>query len=165
MYCFKPAILEKELCYSLNVNDIKRSKGNPTINEENALILLLDYNIERSKQVEETEYNSNATTSSKLQILEENDGNKDNGLRKAKVHLSNIQEFYHLGGKKYQMSSVKVMQSTSAFEKFDNTIKKCQNKYSRIECANNKLMTHLLTRCGCVPFHLITAEQFYQVCV
>ena len=159
---FKPTIHEKQLCYSLNVNNMEYSKGNIPIYEEEALMLFLDYNIERSSQVDLVIEIQNKS-SSQFDFVKTLDPSQAIRKRVATIHLNTLEEFSNLGGRKFEMSSVKIMRATSEFDKFNERVKKCQNRESRAQCMQQNLLNDTIKYCSCIPFHLMPLETMRKV--
>ena len=83
--------------------------------------------------------------------------------KKATVYLNTIKEFSSSGGGNYELSSVKEVRSTEAFDKFDEIIKQCQSRFSFNECKQEQLLLYLKEICSCAPFTLFGLEAVAKV--
>ena len=135
---FVPTILEGQLCYKLTLN-MRSGQG-----KRNALILLLDYNEERSLQKSPTEDEANKSSGSSLNFdtaLESIEG------AHAKVHINTLSPYIDFGGGIYKMSDVKKMTAKNDFLKMALKDRQCEVE-SYEDCRTEKL----LIECKCGPW-------------
>ena len=153
---FKPKVLEGNLCYSLDLNNV----GDDIVfgNEKDyALTLYIDSNQER---------NLGGLNKSLLQLDQELQdsgrrfmfGNKrGSGLKlgEATLHIDSFYPYTSNGGGPYEMSSVKQIQTSSDFHTIGQDKMLCQLEETRRECSDRMLLTGAIDSCGCVPWHLV----------
>ena len=139
---FVPTILEGQLCYKLELKELS-GKG-----KRNELMLLLDYNEDRSLQ-----------TSSKVEEVEEshfswkimNFDSAVEGLRgvSAKVQIDTLSPFVHFGGGMFSMIGVKKMTAKEDFFKLPLKERGCEADLYE-DCRTKELVIE----CNCVPWEL-----------
>ena len=139
---FKPTILEGQLCYKLSM---KKPSGQ---GKENELMLLLDYNEDRSLQVP---YNNNNTDDvSSTETL-----NLDTALKSiqgvsAKIHINTLSPFIGFGGGIYSITDVKRMTAKEDFLRMSLKDSTCEVEMYE-DCRTRKL----LEECMCVPWEAL----------
>ena len=136
-------------------------EGNETINEENALILLLDYNVERSTKFGATR-NIQDAKSSDLRFLSRYN-KKKKSTDGAKIHLDTLEEYSHDGGGRYELSAVKLLKTTLNFDKYSDQKTGCQKSQIYVQCYDEILVNYTKMQCGCAPFHLMSLHEFEKV--
>ena len=110
---FLPTIFDGQLCYKLNVNDTS-GQG-----EKNALLLLLDYNTERSSQpLVKKEDSSNV-------LLNYNKEFEREEIKSAKIHLNTLSGYTGFGEGLYPMTVVKRIKSKEDFLKMPVKVRNC----------------------------------------
>ena len=144
---FLPTILEGQLCYKLTLNDTS-GKG-----KKNELMILLDYNEDRSVQV--LSNLSKAATSSNQMIDFDTAVGSIQGAQ-AKVHINTLSPYTGFGGGIYKMSVVKRMTAKEDFLKMELKDRKCKVELHE-DCRTRKLFEV----CNCVPWEL--QDQGFQV--
>ena len=137
---FLPTILEGQLCYKLKLN---ATSGQGKRNE---LILLLDYNEDRSLQASSNEKEV-------LKIANET-LNLDTAVESiqgvsAKVHIDTLSPYTGFGGGIYTLTDVKKMTAKDDFLGMPLNDRRCQIE-SYEECRTRKL----LEACNCVPWEV-----------
>ena len=139
---FTPTVLEGQLCYKLALNE-KSKKG-----RENQLMLVLDYNEDRSLQISSSE-KDDITESSKETM---NFGTKVAGLQEqsAKVQINTLSPFVGFGGGKFTMTNVKRMTAEDDFFKMPLKDRNCE-----VELYEDCRTRQLLQECGCTPWELL----------
>ena len=137
---FLPTILDGQLCYQLTVN---KTSGN---GKENELMLLLDYNEDRSIQV--TSKDNNTTRSSNKTL---NFGTAVQSIQgaSAKVEINMLSPYIGFGGGVYTMSAVKRMTAKEDFLMMPFKDRNCEVPLYE-DCRIRKL----LEECNCIPWEL-----------
>ena len=137
---FLPTILEGQLCYKL---DLKKVSGN---GKENELMLLLDYNEERSLQISS---NKSITTKTSNETL--NFGTAVDNIQgsSVKIVINTLSSFTGFGGGVFKMTDVKRMTAKEDFLKMPFKDKRCEVELYE-DCRTRKL----LEECNCVPWEL-----------
>ena len=137
---FIPTILEGQLCYKLMMNKTSSGQG-----KRNELMLLLDYNEDRSLQVP---YNNNNTDDvSSTETL-----NLDTALKSiqgvsAKIHINTLCPFIGFGGGIHSITDVKRMTAKEDFLRMSLKDSTCEVEMYE-DCRTRKL----LEECRCVPW-------------
>ena len=138
---FVPTILEGQRCYKLELKELS-GKG-----KKNELMLLLDYNEDRSLQ-----------TSSKTEEVEESQFswkimNFDTAVEvkgtSAKVQINTLSPFVHFGGGTFAMTLVKKMTAKEDFFKLPLKERGCEADLYE-DCRT----VSLVKKCNCVPWEL-----------
>ena len=139
---FLPAMLEGQLCYKLKVN---KTSGQ---GKESELMLLLDYNEDRSLQTTTTTKKEDMKS---LAATKLNLGTAVTSLHgiAAKVHIHTLSPYVGFGGGRYKMTAVKRMTATSDFLEMAFEDRKCE-----LELYDNCKAKRLLDNCGCVPWEV-----------
>ena len=139
---FLPTILEGQLCYKLTLNK-KSGQG-----KGNELMLLLDYNEDRSLQTSSKQSRSSAVESSKESLNFDTAFASIQGVS-AKVHINTLSPFIGFGGGVYKMTVVKRMTAKEDFLKMPLQDRNCEVE-SYEYCRSKKL----LEECKCVPWEV-----------
>ena len=142
---FLPTILEGQLCYKLKLN---KTSGQGKRNE---LMLLLDYNEDRSLQ---TSSNNKVTAKPSNEMLNFDTAVESIQGVSAKVHIDTLSPYTGFGGGIYTLTVVKKMTAKDDFLGMPFTDRQCEVEAYE-ECRTRKL----LEECKCVPWE---AKQ-YQV--
>ena len=138
---FVPTILEGQLCYKLELKELS-GKG-----KRNELMLLLDYNEERSLR-----------TSSKADKVEESQFSWEmrldtavEGLQgaSAKVQINTLSPFVHFGGGIFSMTDVKKMTTKEDFFKLPLKERGCE-----VDLYEDCRTASLVKECNCIPWEL-----------
>ena len=137
---FLPTILEGQLCYKL---DLKEFSGQGKANE---LMLLLDYNEERSLQV-----SSNKTDIVKLsnKTLNFDTAVKTIQSSSAKVQINTLSPSVNFGGGVFLLAIVKRITATADFLEMPLKDRNCEVEFYE-DCRTRKLFRH----CNCVPWEM-----------
>ena len=135
---FKPTILDGQLCYKLDLK-LKVGEG-----ERNELMLLLDYNEDRSLQ--------QIFKDQLVQGMESDENNLyldsvDNENLEAKIHMNTLSQKRYFGGGAYKMTDVKKMTSNDDFLKMPFDTINCDAREFYEDCKTRKL----LELCDCIP--------------
>ena len=135
---FLPTILEGQLCYKLTLN-MTSGQG-----KRNELMLLLDYNEDRSLQKSPTADEANKSSRSTL--------NFDTAVESiqgahAKVHINTLSPYVGFGGGLYKMSVVKKITAKNDFLKMPLKDRECE-----VEAYEDCRTRKLLEECTCVPW-------------
>jgi hypothetical protein len=155
---FKESLVDKQICYSLDVNDLG---GTEAINEENALIMLLDYNVKRSTELSKPR-KIVKVKSSDLKFLNRYERQKKSA-NGAKIYMDTLEELSDDGGGRYELSAVKLIKTTPGFEKFSEEKTGCQTSQTYAQCYGKNVASYTKMQCGCVPFHLMNLGEFGNV--
>ena len=139
---FAPTILEGQLCYKLELN---RKSGQGRRNE---LMLLLDYNEERSLQMNTvpTEKTIEKVSKEKLNL---NTAIQSVQYNSAKIHINTLAPYINFDGGIYKMTVVKRMSAKDDFLEMPLDDRKCEVELYE-DCRTRKL----LERCNCVPWEV-----------
>ena len=137
---FVPTILEGQLCYKLTLN--KKSKRG----KKNGLMLLLDYNEERSMRI-----HSNTTADVRSSNGELNFDTTVRSIQgsSAKVQINTLSPYINFGGGIFIMSDVKRMTAKEDFLKMVLKDRNC-----KIELYEDCKTRKLLEKCNCVPWEV-----------
>ena len=137
---FLPTILEGQLCYKLSLN---KTSGQ---GKENELMILLDYNDDRSIQAL-----SNLTKNAKSPNRTLDFGTAIGSIQgsSAKIQINTLSPYVGFGGGSYKMSDVKRMTAKKDFLKMELEDRKCE-----VELYEDCRTRRLLEQCNCVPWEL-----------
>ena len=128
---FKPTILEGQLCYSLNIAELREY---PTKSDKsNGLLLLLD-----PKPYELIEKAGNSRGS-------------EIGRQKFKVFVNTLAQYTSFGPGSYAMNTLKKMTGTKSFKQLPHHQKRCM-VHNREECQTQKYLEKVQTECKCIPW-------------
>ena len=138
---FLPTILEGQLCYKLTLN---KTSGQ---GKENELMLLLDYNEDRSLQTSSNK-KSKALKSSNMTLsfataVESLQGGS------AKIQINTLSPFIGFGGGIYVMTVVKRMTAKKDFLKMSLKDRRCEIELYE-DCRTRKLFEE----CNCAPWEV-----------
>ena len=137
---FVPTILEGQLCYKLTLNQTS-GQG-----KENELMLLLDYNEDRSLQISSNKskvVKSSNTALSFATAVESIQGGS------AKIQINTLSPYFGFGGGSYVMTDVKRMTAKKDFLKMPLKDRNCE-----IELYDDCKTRKLLDECNCVPWEV-----------
>ena len=144
---FLPTILGGQLCYQLTLNKTSSGQG-----KRNELMMLLDYNEDRSLQSlsarDEVDKSSRSTLD--FDIAVESIQGVD-----AKIQISTLSPYIGFGGGIYKMTAVKKMIATEDFLNMPLEDRKCEVELYE-DCRTRKLVEE----CNCVPWE---APGYHQV--
>ena len=139
---FLPTILNGQLGYKLTVNGTS-GKG-----RENELMLLLDYNNERSLHVKMVQTGNKKEKVSK-EKLNLNTAIQSVQYDSAKIHINTLAPYINFDGGIYKMTVVKRMTAKEDFVKMPLKDRNCEVELYE-DCRTRKL----LEECDCVPWEL-----------
>ena len=137
---FLPTILEGQLCYKLTVNDTS-GQG-----KRNELMILLDYNEDRSIQTSPKEKQG---TQSSNQTLNFGTAAESIQGQSAKVHINTLSPYISFGRGIYMMSVLKRMSAKDDFLEMSLKDRNCEVELYE-DCRTRKL----LEECDCVPWEV-----------
>ena len=139
---FLPTILEGQLCYKL---DLKEASGQ---GKKNELMLLLDYNEDRSLQ---TSFKTNELVDSQSSKTTMNFDTTFEGLQgvSSKIQINTLSPYVRFGGGVFEMTLVKKMTAKLDFLKMTLEEKDCEVDLFE-DCRTKKL----IKECNCVPWEL-----------
>ena len=138
---FLPTILEGQLCHKLTLS-LQSGQG-----RENSLMLLLDYNVERSLQTLSQIKSSSALPSKK--IINYDSNTRSDRIKSAKVHINTLSPYNGFGEGAFFITVVKRMRSTEDFLNMPSEDRKCS-----VETYEDCRTRRLLEECNCIPWEL-----------
>ena len=138
---FVPTMLEGQLCYKLMLNETS-GQG-----KKNELMMLLDYNEDRSIQTTSVAKEDNVVFPKTKMHLGTTDGSLQ-GMA-AKVHIHTLSPYVGFGGGRYKMTVVKRMKAKADFLGMAFKDRNCE-----VELFENCRTRKLLEKCGCVPLEV-----------
>ena len=139
---FVPTILEGQLCYELKLNKTRLSGQG----KENELMLLLDYNEDRSLQV--SSHNEDIVKYSHKTLNFNTAVESIQGVS-AKIQINTLSPYIGFGGGLYVMSAVKRMTAKKDFLQMPLKDRNCEVQLYE-DCRTTKLMQE----CNCVPWEV-----------
>ena len=137
---FLPTILEGQLCYKLTLN---KTSGQ---GKEYELMLLLDYNEDRSLQTSSNESKASKSSHSTLSFATAVESIQGGS---AKIQINTLSPYFGFGGGSYVMTDVKRMTSKKDFLKMPLKDRNCE-----IELYDDCKTRKLLDECNCVPWEV-----------
>ena len=137
---FNPTILEGQLCYKLNLN-MTSGQG-----KRNELMLILDYNEDRSLQAAS---NGNEDVKSNTDTLNFDTAVESIQGVSAKIQINTLSPYVGFGGGKFVLTDVKRMSAKEDFLKMSLKDRKCEVELYE-DCRTRKL----LKECNCVPWEV-----------
>ena len=124
---FQPTVMEGQLCYSLDLNNVTRAK--PKAGREMGLKLLLDRIYPRSLQ-------------------------NENGVEHSfRIFLNTLDGFSDMKDGSYRMINVKKMVGTDSFMAMPDEDKGCQDETLQA-CSARHFLERIKKSCSCVPWAL-----------
>ena len=138
---FLPTIFEGQLCYKLTLNKTS-GKG-----KKNQLMILLDYNEDRTLQALSNGTKGAESSNSTLD-LDTAFGSIQGSS--AKVQIDTLSTYVGFGGGSYQMTDVKRMTAKEDFLKMPLEDRNCE-----VELYEDCRTRQLLQECGCAPWELL----------
>ena len=144
---FKPTILDGELCYALNIKDLKQKEGKVSkAGRGEGLLLAIDNGI----SVEPL--HDKSTVEVKKDFIRTQ--LKTEGKR-ARLHILTSHRHEDSRPGIYTLKNLKLMTGTDNFLAMSDDVKKCQIK-PKEECRSQRFVKEIQRRCGCVPWSLST---------
>ena len=147
-YCtkFQPAVLDGQLCYSLDLEDVLEEQTETKPGKKYGILIILDPG-RTDKDQHRTEVPDNDETIESLNLQTEQVDEEST----VKVHIATLARFTDYGPGSYVMSALKKMTGTNSFLAFPEDEKFCQTE--RFEsCQERRHIEHVESRCGCVPW-------------
>ena len=146
---FVPTVLEGQLCYKLQLNR-KSDQG-----KKNELMLLLDYNEDRSLQMSSGKNKRRKTSNETLNF----DTAVDSiGEVSAKVQINTLSPYVSFGGGVYMMTDVKRVTPKEEFLQMPLMDRNCE-----VELYEDCKTRNLQEECGCVPWELPGFQVKFQL--
>ena len=143
---FVPTVLDRQLCYTLDISSALPNME--TIDgKDGELMLLLDYNKERSVSSQRSKKTINGNGKRYISMK---DAHTDDD-QEARIFIHTLKAFSGFGGGSYSMNSLKRMSPTVDFLKLPIAKKGCAND-DRQHCLMRKYMKQKQRDCGCVPW-------------
>ena len=121
--------------------------------KDGQLLLLLDYNKERSIGLKRTNRVDNGD-SERYISMRETLSDED---QEARIYIHTLKTFSGFGAGSYSMSSLKQMTLTENFRELPTTTAGCANKQLLFShgCMMKKYLTQKVHDCGCIPLELL----------
>ena len=136
---FQPTILEGQLCYSLDIANL-RDSGTPTKSgKQNGLLLLLD----------PRPYDPYHT--------DENAASSERGVQNFKVFIHTLHTHTTYGPGSYAMNMLKKMTGTKSFKQLPDYQRRCLD-HNREDCQSQKYLDQVQKECKCIPWSLKTNQ-------
>ena len=151
---FKPSVLEGQLCYSLDLNNIKTQ-----IKTKVNLILLLDPSSSTSS------HNPTKTSNLYKKYKGASYLNLDplsHSSRNARIYLNTLASYTGYRAGSYAMSGLKKMTGTKNFLNLPEQFKKCQIE-SFEDCNVKRYLQEIQTKCKCVPWAFSSVVQYKEI--
>ena len=149
-----PTVLEGQLCYKLKVNDTS-AQG-----KRNELMLLLDYNDDRSIRTYSRKKNGDLSN----KTLNFDTAVQGIQVDSAKVQINTLSPYIGFGGGIYIMTDVKRMSAKEDFLHMPSTERNCE-----VELYEDCRTKRLLKECRCVPLEVsgsqVGANIWYNVII
>ena len=145
---FLPTIIEGQLCYKLTLNKTS-GKG-----KKNQLMILLDYNEDRTLQALSNGTKGAESSNSTLD-LDTAFGSIQGSS--AKVQIDTLSTYVGFGGGSYHMTDVKRMTAKEDFLKMPLKDRNCEVELYE-DCRTRKL----LKECNCVPWEVFAFKVLVQ---
>ena len=157
---FKPKILENQLCYQIDLNEIKKNLSEKYLSvalTHTGLILGIDPNPELNT-VRNVDVQLKHTL---LNYIYEADTSDSEAL----IHIGTLVPLKLSAEGNYGLTNIKEIEVTDKFLILDDDVKNCQNKETYEDCITNKFLESLKSECNCVPFNLrnFSSDQVNQI--
>ena len=147
-------VLDGQLCYNIDISSIIPPSYQKTKDGKvGGLMLVLDYNRERSIHPRHLDRKVNKTTG-KFHISLEDTPDEDD--REARVFIHTLKKFDGYGGGSYAMKSLKKITPTEDFLKLPLAVKECVNEDKQY-CRMKKYLEEGRQKCGCIPWEFLDA--------
>jgi hypothetical protein len=143
---FLPTVLDGELCYTVDLASFLPDEMVSKEGKDGELLLLLDYNKERSIQPRPT---TKALGNSKNFISLKEVHPED--IPQARIHIHTLTGFSKYGAGSYTMSALKRMVGTSDFLSMPEDVRRCNLKTLET-CQREKFLERGVRNCSCVPW-------------
>ena len=135
---FQPKLVDKNLCYSLNLQKMKKWTTKP--NRGNALLLVIDPGVSMVEQM------------SGSNVRPENASDIFGG-----VFIHTLSHFHDVRAGTYILQSLKKMTGTAQFLGLPNNQKECQIE-SYEHCIGRRFLEGVQKECGCIPWAMSSGE-------
>ena len=149
---FTPTVLDGQLCYTLDIRSVLPNTD-ALEGKDGQLLLLLDYNKERSIGLKRT--NSVDDGDSERYIsMRETLSDED---QEARIFIHTLKAFSGFGAGSYSMSSLKQMTLTENFQELPTSTAGCANKQPLFShgCTMKKYLKQKVHDCGCIPLEFL----------
>ena len=148
---FKPTVLEGQLCYSLDMSNIKTTKSKAGTNSA-GLLFLLDQGSAKeqakpSKWIRKVKQNNKKRA--KLASLNLSPVSTDN--TSTRITLNTLESYTDYRTGSYQLITLKKMTGTPSFMNLPLSTKKCQIE-SFADCQMNSFIEEVQKQCRCIPW-------------
>ena len=145
---FKPSVLEGQLCYSLNLSNIKTQ-----VKTKLSLILLLDPSSTTYSQdpTKNTDFNDKTKGGSYLNL-----DPLSHSSRNARIFLNTLASYTNYRAGSYAMFGLKKMTGTDDFLNLPESVKKCQIE-SFEDCNVRTYLKEIQAKCNCIPWAFSSA--------
>ena len=165
---FKPKLLEGQLCYQVDVNEVKDQVDTQKA-IKHGMVVILDYN--EDKMITEDNAEVNVPLLNNLHdILSKEDkaleakfyietlGSRQNDFvlyLNFNILLQSVKEPLSLSGEgNYGLTDVKEIDVTEAFLGLEDKTRLCQSKETLGDCRMKKYLKEGVNNCKCIPFGL-----------
>ena len=148
---FTPTLLNGELCYTVNLASFISEETKTEEGRDGELMLLLDYNLERSVQAKSLQTNE-ADETDKISL--ENVQGFGEAEPQARIYIHTLTGFTGFGAGSYVMSSLKHITTTNNFLGLSEETRSCQIEGTAM-CRSRDYLERGTNGCGCVPSDII----------
>jgi hypothetical protein len=143
---FRRAYVDGQLCYQVDVNELKNRVDKNKVAYE-GIEFLLDYNFDRMVNFKEDKNHTVEDSSA----MEENNKN----MKEAMIYIDTLGKNEPLFGEgNYVLTEVTEIDGTEAFMQLDEGIRHCQNKETFQECQAQGHKTNGQAACQCTPYKI-----------
>ena len=142
---FKPKLLNGELCYQFDYEDIK-DKAKVAVGALYGLTFVMDYNMDRMMEPISTKSETSNKNLNEMKVL------KDTEKMGAKIHIGTLEQFTSYGGGYFEMTSVSEVTGTPEYIKLAKEENICQHLESLTDCKARNYLDSGKQRCNCRPF-------------
>ena len=144
---FQPRLLNGQLCYSVDVNKVS---GLDAFEQgpNNGLTLFIDYNDER--MIDINDGFGKKGTKFKTNIHDHHQ------YQKVKIYMNTLKPFIGYGPGNYEMSAIKIMDTTEDFVSLPEDVRGCQMQYTTMNCQLEDYMQQAAEICRCSPISLLS---------
>ena len=138
---FVPVVLEGQLCYSLNLDQITTNASREE--RTNGLTMILDLGLDTTENLESVKVD-------KIRSFSMTNSMK---MGSPRIYIDTLATFSDFREGKYSLHSVKDMTGTENFMGLPDNVKTCSVEMFE-QCRVEKYMKTIEEKCGCVPWTL-----------
>ena len=151
---FKPALLEGQVCHSLNIRSAKMKTRN---GRENGLVLILDPGIQEDDQDKQTDN----VLEGRVMSLNFEQRSVEGSF--SRIYLNTLSSFTDFRDGSFAMTSLKKVTGTESFLKQTDNQKKCRVETIE-DCLAREYSNKIKESCGCLPWALSQAVKTQVSC-